>query len=40
MRSHFGMSLAGGHAYNGKQEVVDTRIAGVPIRNSGINVIQ
>lgn len=26
MSSHFGMRLAGGHVYNGKQEVVDTRI--------------
>lgn len=26
MRSHFGMRLAGGYVYNGKQEVVDARI--------------
>lgn len=26
MRSHFGMRLAGGRVYNGKQEVVDARI--------------
>lgn len=26
MGSYFGMRLAGGHVYNGKQEVVDARI--------------